>query len=203
MIKGANPQTNEPGRRGFLKLGIAGAGGIAVLALLERLSPSSDASRSSGHRMAGGPLSASEFHTLEMMAASVVGPPADALGTREARTAERIELELSRSQGPLLSDVMAALKVIEFLPLLWMGSRFTRLDGDGRLRVLQRMNDSDNDLIRSAFKGLRFFCLLFYYTDERTWKRMGYGGPWASAKFFEGGNRIVNLRPEAAAGGAK
>lgn len=166
--------------------------------------PPSDVPDASARRMPRGPLSALEFNTLDLMAAAVIGAPAGALDTRDTRTAERIELELTRNQGALVSDVKTALKVIEFLPMLWgFGARFTRLDDAGRLRALQRMNDSGNDLVRSAFKGLRFLCLLFYYTDERTWKRMGYGGPWVPAKFYAGGNRIVNLRPEAVEGGSK
>lgn len=194
----------KPGRRGFLKLGAAGAVSIAVLLVIERLMPPSDVPDASKRRMSRGPLSALEFHTLDLMAMAVIGAPAGALGTRDTQTAERIELELTRNQGALASDVKKALKVIEFLPLLWgFGARFTRLDDTGRLNALQRMNDSDNDLVRSAFKGLRFFCLLFYYTDERTWKRLGYGGPLVPAKFYAGGNRIVNLRQEAVAGGTK
>ena len=204
LLNSTPPPLQGSQRRRFLKFGAAGAAGVAVLAAVERLMPPSDVPDAAARRMRGGPLSALEFRTLELMAAAVIGAPAGALGTHDTRTAERIELELTRNQGALLSDVQIALKLVEYLPLLWgFGARFSRLDDAARLGMLQRMNDSDNDLVRSAFKGLRFFCLLFYYTDERAWKRMGYGGPWMPAKFYVGGNRIANLRPEATAGGAK
>lgn len=177
-----------------MKLSAAGALGITTLAFIERLLPAADLPDSSPRRAAGGLLSTTEFHTLDVVAALLIGPSAGQPSTRDTRTAERVELELTKAQGKLASDVKAALKVLEYLPVFWgAGARLTRLPAARQAEALQRMRSSDNALVRSAYGGVRFLCVLFYYSDERAWPRIGYAGPMVPAKFFEGGNRIVNL----------
>ena len=189
------PQNDAPpGRRGFLKLTVAGALGVAALGYLERLLPAASPTDSNLKRVANGPLSATEFNTLEAVARLLIGAPDGQPSTLDARTAERIELELTKAQGKLASDVKAALKVVEYLPVFWgAGARLTRLPLDKQIATIERMRLHANPLVRSAYNGLRFLCVFFYYSDARTWPRIGYAGPMVPPKFFEGGNRIVNL----------
>lgn len=183
-------------RRGFLKLTAASALGIAVLHYVERLMPAPPQADAHAMRVAGGVLSATEFDTLAAMASVLIGAPAGQPSTLDARTAERVELELTKIQGRLASDVKAALKLVEYLPVFWgEGIRLSRLPVGRQLEMVDRMRQHDNLLIRSAYSGLRFLCVLFYYSDARAWPRIGYAGPMVPAKFYEGGNRIVNLTP--------
>lgn len=183
-------------RRGFLKLTATSALGIAVLHYVERLIPSSPPPDAYAMRNAGGVLSATEFDTLAAIARVLIGASVSQPGTHDARTAERVELELTKIQGRVASDVKAALKLVEYLPVFWgTGTRLTRLPVESQHEMVDRMRLSDNLLIRSAYSGLRFLCVFFYYSDSRAWPRIGYAGPTVQAKFYEGGNRIVNLKP--------
>lgn len=183
-------------RRGFLKLTATSALGIAVLHYIEKLIPSNPPADAHAMRTAGGVLSATEFDTLAAVAHVLIGASAGQPGTHDARTAERVELELTKIQGRLASDVKAALKLVEYLPVFWgTGARLSRLPIERQYEMVDRMRLSDNLLIRSAYSGLRFLCVLFYYSDSRAWPRIGYAGPTVQAKFYEGGNRIVNLKP--------
>ena len=193
MMKTPNRET-APGRRGFLKVTAAGALGIAVLGYVERLMPAAPLADASARRVTNQLLSATEFDTLEAVARIVVGAPEGQPSTRDAHTAERVELELTKAWGKLASDVKAALKVVEYLPVFWgEGARLTRLPVDKQIQMVERMRLHDNMLVRSAYNGLRFLCIFFYYTDSRTWQRIGYSGPAVQAKFYEAGNSIVNL----------
>lgn len=182
------------GRRRFLKLGLGGAAGISVLGYLERFIPAPPYASAAARRGRPHLLSDREFDTLAAFAAVVVGASANALGTRAARVAERIELEISKAQGRLAADVRAALQLVETLPvILFVGRRFTRLAPEQQARVVGRMQRSASPLLRNSYSGLRTLSMFFYYSDPRAWPRLGYAGPWAPAKFYEGGNRIENL----------
>jgi len=53
---------------------------------------------------------------------------------------------------------------------------------------LQACAESSWTLRRNAFSGLRFLCLFFYYTDDRTWRSIGYGGTMVDRKLPEAAN---------------
>ncbi len=196
LMKQIDTQGGDPVamRRGFLKLTVGSAMGISILGYVERFLPLAIPSVARAGRMPNALLSNTEFDTLEAFARVVIGVVPGQLATGEARTAERVELELSKGRGALAADVKAALKIIEFLPLLWgAGARLTRLSIDQQVDTVVRMQFHSNALLRSAYNGLRTLCIFLYYTDPRAWPRIGYAGPWAPSKFYEAGNRIVNL----------
>jgi hypothetical protein len=57
-------------------------------------------------------------------------------------------------------------------------ARFTRLPPGDQDRVLASLEASSNDLLRAGFDGLRSLVFLGYYRDPRTWKIVGYDGPF-------------------------
>jgi hypothetical protein len=40
------------------------------------------------------------------------------------------------------------------------------------------MEASDETLLRGGFAGLKSLVFMGYYRDPRTWKILGYAGPW-------------------------
>ena len=66
------------------------------------------------------------------------------------------------------------MKVIDFLPLLRYGRRFTALDADRRLRVLEWMQDSRFLLLRRGVWGLRTLIMLGYYSRPIAAAQIGY-----------------------------
>lgn len=58
--------------------------------------------------------------------------------------------------------------------------RFTRMDGEARDAVLRSMMTSSIGMVRGAFDVLKAVCAMAYYRDPRTWRAIGYDGPWVA-----------------------
>jgi hypothetical protein len=57
-------------------------------------------------------------------------------------------------------------------------SRFTRLTPSEQDRVLASIESSESDLLRAGFEGLKALVFMGYYRDPRTWRILGYDGPF-------------------------
>jgi hypothetical protein len=57
-------------------------------------------------------------------------------------------------------------------------SRFTRLTPSDQDRVLGSVEASSIATIRAGFDGLKSLVFMGYYRDIRTWRIVGYDGPW-------------------------
>jgi hypothetical protein len=79
-------------------------------------------------------------------------------------------------------DLLRALAVVEHAAPLAIGatSRFTRLAPADQDRVLASLESSPEDLLRGAFDGLKSLVFMGYYRDPRTWRIVGYDGPWVA-----------------------
>ena len=77
------------------------------------------------------------------------------------------------------------LRVVELLPLLRYGRRFTRLPPERRsavLRWLARTRISGR--LRAGMFGLKNFALLGYYGSELPYGELGYPGPRLDAPYY-------------------
>ncbi|VAW01594.1 hypothetical protein MNBD_ALPHA04-2430, partial [hydrothermal vent metagenome] len=100
----------------------------------------------------------------------------------------------------LQSDMQASLGYLEVLPGLKGNLRpFSSLPGKEQSALLREMSMTPGT-DRSIYIALKFFAGLFYFTDDRSWEAIGYGGPAIPEKLFVAGTRIANIK--AAAGGA-
>lgn len=80
----------------------------------------------------------------------------------------------------LRRDLLRLFGVVEHvLPVLSKKtSRFTKLSAAEQDEVLSKMEASDQDLLRGAFAGVKSLLFMGYYRDPRTWKVLGYEGPF-------------------------
>lgn len=175
-------------RRGFLRASAATTGSLIGAGALAGC-----VSRASYRALIGDErpevLSARDLAVLMAFADRIVAPAEDAPTARETRTARRIDRELLFSDGLLTADVRAALSIIEYGPLIdlrWR--RFTRLSPAEQDAYLRACATSSWSLRRNAYGGLRFLCVFFHYTDDRTWRSIGYGGPMVERKLPEAAN---------------
>lgn len=181
-------------RRGFLKAGGATAAGIAILGLAGVAAPGGEHYGAFLEGESPTALSNKEFAVLTAASETLIGQAGDLPSVRDTRTSARIDRELSIVQGRLLTDVKASLLYIEYAPMLaGFGSRFTCMASSERTAYMERLSHTDDALERSIFFGLRFLTIFFFYSDNRTWNHLGYGGPLVDAKFYPAGNRIENL----------
>jgi hypothetical protein len=180
-------------RRGFLKAGAAmttaliGAGAVAGCL----------GEQSAHDRLAEDApevISPRELAVLSAVADRVITPVEGGPTARDARTARRIDRELVFCDGLLTADVRAAISLIEYSPFLdFQFGRFSRLAPAAQDAFLEACAASSWKLRRNAYNGLRFLCLFFYYSDERTWRSIGYGGPMVERKLPEASNARESL----------
>ncbi len=182
-------------RRGFLRAGLLTTVALGALGSLP------GCTRSSEYRQRIGSehpevLSEKELAILMALADRVITPGKDCPSASEARIARRIDRELVFSDGKLREDVRSALALLEHGPILDLRfRRFTRLTPVEQDEFLQNCVKSSWALRRNAFNGIRFLCSFFYYTDDRTWRSVGYGGPTVARKLPEAANAIEALDP--------
>lgn len=104
-------------------------------------------------------------------------------GPRDARIAERIDLELGFHHAKMVADFKAALFLLEHAGALHLSAtRFTRLARDDQERRLESMATRGNELERMVVSQLKLLAVFFYYCDPRTWKAIHYEGPFAAKK---------------------
>jgi hypothetical protein len=84
----------------------------------------------------------------------------------------------------LRRDFLRLLAFIEhFAPLSCkLASRFTRLRPADQDRVLASLESSREGLLRGGFDGLKAAVFMGYYRDPRTWKILGYAGPFVGKR---------------------
>jgi len=87
---------------------------------------------------------------------------------------DAIENTIATRSDALRRQLRLLVKVIDLLPLLRYGRRFTALDGERRMRVLQWMQDSPFLLLRRGVWGLRTLIMLGYYSRPIAASQIGY-----------------------------
>ncbi len=87
-----------------------------------------------------------------------------------------VERALAARPAALRRQLRVLLRVLEWLPLLYYGRRFTSLDSADRDRFLNRIQASPLLLLRRGFWGLRTLILMGYYSRPAAAAEIGYRG---------------------------
>jgi len=115
-----------------------------------------------------------ERATLRAIATTVV-PESRSLSDREWEDVERIIAgALSKRPPSIVRQLMLFLRVIQRLPLLRYGARFTALDDKRRAQVLNWLQDNPVFLLRKGMWGLRTLILMGYYARLDAANGIGY-----------------------------
>ncbi len=100
----------------------------------------------------------------------------------EARIAERIDLEIAFHTPKMQRDLELALLWLEHGALLHFSTtRFTHLSPERQDALLQKMAGGI-EYERQVFTALKMLAVFFFYSDERSWKGIGYDGPPGTAR---------------------
>ncbi len=112
-------------------------------------------------------------------------PSADEVGV-----AEFVDGYLAELPDAMRRDFLRLLAFVEHLAPLGqkLGSRFSRLSSAEQDRVLASLEASPEGLLRGGFDGLKSAVFMGYYRDPRTWKILGYAGPFVRAPRPGGGS---------------
>jgi len=165
-------------RRGFLRL----AGATAAFASLAQIRalPIAAAPPTGGQRF----FDAQETEILTRIAERVcdTGDPA-ALPLAETGTIASIDAFCRGLDPALTGELPLALRLFEWGPFVfdWTFTRFTRMSEAERDASLRAWMTSRLAIRRQAFWAVRNLCLLGFYSQPETWRRIGYQGPLVGA----------------------
>ena len=165
-------------RRAFLKAALhAGALTPAMLALggLPRAGVAAAQTRP------GGVLDANESALLEAVIARMVdtgvegAPSACDVGALGA-----VEGVLARLDTELVEQLRLALWLVDWWPAVGelRFARFRSLSPEQQDESLEGWRTSGLDSRRLVFYALRNLSMLGYWSQDETWRLIGYGGPW-------------------------
>ncbi len=183
-------------RRGFLATGAAATILVAVgTGLAKKLSLSEDQYRDI---VGPGPdplvFTWKGLAVMTLVADRVIAPRKDMPSIFDTMTPRRIDKELSFGSDKLQADMKLSLGYLEVLPGLKGDLRpFSALSPQEQFEFLKMMGEAGGDN-RAIYIALKFFSGLFYFTDDRSWDAIGYGGPLVDEKLFEAGTRIANIK---------
>ena len=98
----------------------------------------------------------------------------------EVDVAGFVDRYLEQLPAPMRRDFLRLLAFVEHLAPLGqkLASRFSRLSPADQDRVLASLESSSEGLLRGGFDGLKSAIFMGYYRDPRTWKILGYAGPF-------------------------
>ena len=119
-----------------------------------------------------------ELNALTAFTETVL-PAADTTGAAQS-VPFRIDREVSHWSARNQSQVRSLLALVEngtrYFFFSWWP--FSDLPLDKRRRYLLEWENSTIDLRRQAYQALRMLVFFYYYSQEVTWKAIGYDGPW-------------------------
>jgi len=124
-----------------------------------------------------------QFLFVQAVARRIAAPDKDdgtVPSTDDVDVAGFVDRYAAGMPAPMRRDLLRLFGLVEHVLPLGSGyaSRFTKLGPDEQDRVLAAMEKSDKDLLRGAFAGLKSLIFMGYYRDPRTWKILGYAGPF-------------------------
>lgn len=137
--------------------------------------------------------------TFRALAAAIV-PEAERLAADGWSELERVvEEALAARPTGLRRQLVLFIRLLEWLPLLRYGRRFTRLDRRRRARFLAMVEDAPLLLARRGFWGLRTLVMMGYYARPDAAAEIGYRahlrGWWGRGLGPAGGSGRKPARP--------
>lgn len=165
-------------RRSLLKTGLIGAALVSVSSAALLLQPEKQRSAHSTLKV----LSEREANVLSALASRLcpaMGPGAP--GAEGVQLVEQIDAFLATADKEGQDGLKMALVIFDnaFTGALF-GERvrpFSQLDGAAQDRVIHAWQKSSVGFRRTVMRALSATIMTFYWGDERTWQRIGYGGP--------------------------
>jgi hypothetical protein len=175
------PPAAGSGRREFLRKTLAGAVVLGSAAFLARCT-ADEPGPADGMLV----LSARELKTLQnfcqavLPASPAAGAPTDSSADPVLATPYRIDREISQWTPKNRAQMRSVLALVEdgTRYFLFSWRRFGELSAQERRAYLHGWARSEFRLRRTSYQALRMMCLFYYYSQDSTWKAIGYDGPW-------------------------
>ncbi|HEX4517912.1 MAG TPA: gluconate 2-dehydrogenase subunit 3 family protein [Polyangiaceae bacterium] len=130
-------------------------------------------------------LSPWQYVVLGAVARRIAAPDADdAPSADDVGVADFLDGYLANMPDALRRDFLRLLAFVEHVAPLGqkLASRFTRLPAADQDRVLAWMESNSEGMLRGGFDALKSCVFMGYYRDARTWKIIGYAGPFVTKR---------------------
>ncbi len=176
-------------RREFLKKSLAGTILLGSAAFLtecrRRAAPASESPRPAGLAV----LDAAQFRTLTAFSQAILpGPAPDpAVAAVPHRIDQEIGFWSAKNQGQIQSLLALIEHGTRYFVFSWRS--FSALSIAERQAYLRGWESSWFGFRRQAFQALRMMVFFYYYSQDGTWKSIGYDGPWEKPS----GDRMIEL----------
>ncbi|WP_394850296.1 gluconate 2-dehydrogenase subunit 3 family protein [Pendulispora brunnea] len=121
-------------------------------------------------------------HAARRIAAADAPEDASIPSADDTDVAGFVDGYVAKLPSDMRTDLLRFLAVLEHVAPLAQGygTRFSRLPAADQDRVLTSLEQSSTLLLRAGFEGLKSLVFMGYYRDPRTWKILGYPGPWVN-----------------------
>ena len=126
-----------------------------------------------------------QYVVLAAVARRIVVPDADdAPSADDVGVVGFLDGYLANMPDALRRDFLRLLAFVEHVAPFGskLASRFTRLSGADQDRVLAWMESNSEGMLRGGFDALKSCVFMGYYRDPRTWKVIGYAGPFVAKR---------------------
>jgi hypothetical protein len=126
-----------------------------------------------------------QYVVLGAVARRIAAPDeSDAPSADDVGVVDFLDGYLTNMPDALRRDFLRLLAFVEHLAPLGckLASRFTKLSGADQDRVLAWMESNSEGMLRGGFDALKSCVFMGYYRDPRTWKVIGYAGPFVNKR---------------------
>lgn len=126
-----------------------------------------------------------QYVVLSAVARRIAAPDeSDAPSADDVGVVDFLDGYLAQMPDPLRRDFLRLLAFVEHVAPLGrkFASRFTKLSAADQDRVLAWMESNSEGMLRGGFDALKSCVFMGYYRDPRTWKVIGYAGPFVTKR---------------------
>ncbi len=125
-------------------------------------------------------LTANQFRILTAISARMIPGGNGFPSAGELHVAHRVDEFLSTMDRPVADQIAMLLEVFELSPIFFdfKWGRFTSLSAGEQDAVMNSWSTSRLEFRRTGFLALKRLCMAVYYTQDPTWKNIGYDGPF-------------------------
>ena len=178
----AAASANPMNRRRFIQIGVASAVAFGGMAGLARTLNGGYRKRLQGTERPIG-LSTKEFIVMRSLVEAIHPGEEGFPSGLSMGVHQRLDQEVWAASPGLQADLKQALQVLEHLPpALGHWGRFSELDPEKRIVVLEKMMQSDLDLFAQLAGGFKELVHFFYYNRPEVWLTMKYEGPFVQKR---------------------
>ena len=122
-------------------------------------------------------LTGRRFATFLKVADRIIPPDENGPGGGLPEVAGIVDWAMDHIDPDLRKRLLTFLTIFEYLGFFFGGKPFSKLDPERQDRQLRWLERSPLGLFRMAFFGLKTYACMGYYSLEKTWPTIGYGGP--------------------------